>query len=511
MKPMWPHQEEGVDGVVSAHAGGHRRICLTSPTGGGKTRMIAYLAEHWLARGKRVVLYTNRKMLVEQVISDFAEAGLDHGVRAAGHQDQRDKPLQVSSIQTENARVLKRTTGAWELHDAALVLVDECHNQTGKMARTIIDRHVEAGATVVGVTATPIDLAGIYTHLVVAGVTSGLRKCGALVPAVHYGPDEPDLRHVGRVRTGEDLTEKQNVKAIMTPSIFGRVWEWYQKLNPDRRPAILFAPGVAESLWFAEQFHEQGVTACSIDGDNVWVDGELMASDRKARQEVLDGSRRGSIQVICNRFVLREGVNCPWLYHGIFATVFGSLQSYLQSGGRLLRNHDSLDSVVVQDHGGNWWRHGSLNADRQWNLGYSNGMITGMREDRFREKRDREPLRCPQCGMVLAVLTCPCGYQVDPRKKSRPVIQADGSMKEHRGDIYRGRPVSMRPDTFDKWRKMYFRARAGKMTFRQAYSLFNIEHGYFPPKTLPLMPALEYHWYSTAADVPADALNPPKR
>src|SRR5262249_18752567 len=158
----------------------------------------------------------------------------------------------------------------------------------------------------------------------------------------------------------------------------------FERLNPLHRRTILFAPGVPESIWFAEQFVKKGVSAVHIDGENVWVNGTLYESSRTAREDVLAASKEGRIVVLCNRFVLREGIKAPWLVHGILATVFGSLQSYLQAGGRLLRAYPGLESVSLQDHGGNWWRHDSLNADREWRLEDTNTSVAGRREDRMR-------------------------------------------------------------------------------------------------------------------------------
>src|SRR5262249_13670995 len=161
---------------------------------------------------------------------------------------------------------------------------------------------------------------------IVAGTNSELRQCGALVPCQHFGPDEPDLRKFKKLQAGRDLSEADNVAAIMRPGIFGRVWDSFEKINPAHKPSILFAPGVKESVWCAEQFVSRGVSAAHIDGENVWVDGKWYRSSREARGDILAASREGRIVVLCNRFVLREGVNATWLAHGIFATVFGSLQ-----------------------------------------------------------------------------------------------------------------------------------------------------------------------------------------
>ena len=96
----------------------------------------------------------------------------------------------------------------------------------------------------------------------------------------------------------------------------------------------------------------------------MYIDGEEYASDPLKRAEVIDKLRAGDIKVICNRYVMREGIDIPELYHIILATPIGSLSSYVQVVGRALRNHPSLDKVIVQDHAGNFWRHGSANANR---------------------------------------------------------------------------------------------------------------------------------------------------
>jgi DNA repair protein RadD len=502
---LWPHQAKGIADVMSAIVVGHKRILLASPTGMGKTRMVEELARIYLERSLKVAFYTNRRMLVEQASRDMR--GLDHGIRAAMFHDDREKDFQICSMQTQHARRNK-----WDIHAADLVIVDEAHIQSGPAAQKVLAKHRERGAVIVGPTATPIGMADMYDVLIQAGTNSEGRACGALLPCITYGPDEPDMKHA-KTTVGNDFTENDIRKALMaTPqarkAIFARVLHWWQILNPEQKPTILFAPGVAESIWFCEQFREQGIRAAHIDGEECWLDGEFHKSDRGIRDEILEGSKYGTIKVISNRFVLREGINAPWLAHGIAATVFGSLQSFLQSGGRLLRNHDSLDSVTWQDHGGNWHRHGSLNADRIWQLDYTANMITGMRQDAMREKRDPEPIRCSKCSAIrVRGRECPkCGH-VDQRR-SRPVAMTDGSLKEYVGDIYKPRRIAEKPNTAKIWEQCYYRAKASKneMTFRQAEGLFFYENHYYPPRTLKLMPTNDLDWFRKVKDVPKERL-----
>lgn len=90
----------------------------------------------------------------------------------------------------------------------------------------------------------------------------------------------------------------------MRPGVFGRVWEHWQRLNPDRKPTILFGPDVAGSIFFAQQFAAHGVPAAHIDAKQIWVDGEFIESSDENRQELLRKSESGEIVVLCNRFCL---------------------------------------------------------------------------------------------------------------------------------------------------------------------------------------------------------------
>ena len=63
----WPHQITGREDVISAIDSGSKSICLTSPTGGGKTLVMADLCEWAVNRGWRVGVYTNRRLLTQNL------------------------------------------------------------------------------------------------------------------------------------------------------------------------------------------------------------------------------------------------------------------------------------------------------------------------------------------------------------------------------------------------------------------------------------------------------------
>lgn len=505
----WTHQARSVEQVLDAIHNGARRICLTSPTGTGKSRMMRMLVERYLESDLKVIIYTNRKMLLEQTSTVFG--GIDFGVRAAGHTDERWKDLQISSIQTEISRLKNPDKyRGWKLHQADLVIVDEAHVQIGAEVRDILTRHVEDGSPIVGFTATPIDLGQVYDQLIVGCTMSEGRACGALVPAWIYGPDEPDLRRMGVKLKGSEFTEGQAKKALMTTTIFGRVWEWWNRLNPDHGPTIGFAPGVPESLYFAQEFWRRGVSSAHIDGTEVWINGERQYTSQSARDDILAAHREGRIKVIWNRFVMREGIDMPWATHLILATIFGSLSGFLQTAGRGLRSSPGKMLCRIQDHGGNWWRHGSPNADREWFLDYTDAMINGLREEMLRKAgAAKEPVRCPECALILSSRVCQCGYQSNRQTWPRPVVQLDGSLKQIDATLYRKRSIDTRDGAKENWIKCYWRAFKSKngMNFRSAMALYQAENSWqYPDPNWPFMPIETVDFFRKVSEVPRSRL-----
>lgn len=533
----WPHQTDAVAKTLAAFARGVRRVLVTSPTGGGKTTVAADLTRRFWDADKAVSILTQRKLMVEQLERAFRSHGLTPGIRAAGHARSFQARVQISSVQTEWSRVFK--SGEWPMHPADLAIIDEAHLHDNEQGRAFCDRVLAGGGVILGLTATPVALAGMYDELIVAGTPSELHACGALVQAIHYGPDEPDLRKHKKLQQllarGGKVPENEAAKLLgpKVPGLFGRVYGWFKKLNPEKRPTILFGPDVGGSLWFAEKFHENGIGSAHIDGQTAWMNGKLLGG-RESRDQVFEATRTGEVVVLCNRFVLREGIDLPHLSHAIFATVFGELSTYLQSGGRVLRAHPGKPHATVQDHGGNWHRFGSLNADRHWYLDGTEAMYAGLRADQLRAKlcpqcghptggngklcyfcglppRDQEPCRCPGCGAIHRQLIpgrkCSlCGFQFTGFVKSRPVFTVEGELVELAGDIFPPRKVQKRQDTLAKWVTCYFRAKKASQTFSQADALFALENYYHPPRDLPLMPREPADWYRRVKDVPDSEL-----
>lgn len=468
--------------------------------------MFHYMSE----KCKSPILYTDRVMLFNQLAKGLNDRGVRFGCRAAGHEPRLLESTQIAMVQTEISRV---TNGQRTAHNADVVFIDEAHKNSGPTMQGLVQEHrkLNPDCTVLGFTATPLGIGHFYKKLIVAGTNSELRKCGAHIPAHHYGPDEPDTKWISKVKIDDGecgIPNKQRM--AYAQRVFGRVIDNYHRLNPEHRPAVLFAPGVPESLWFAQHLSANGISAAHIDGENVWVDGEQVIKTQEIVDDIRDRCESGDIQIVCNRFVLREGIDWPFLYHGIFATIFGSLTSYIQAGGRLLRSHPSLNHVVIQDHGGNWHRHGSLNANREWSLDQTNALVSSLRMDRLREKQEPEPIQCPKCNAVrMSGPIChECKYQ--HTTKSRMVLQQDGSLREMKGDVYRKRRRARVNDegTQQEWIARVRSTQNSKKPHVRSRSLAQIEVAFardhdwtYPNREWAYMPIQPTDWFRPVCDV----------
>jgi len=452
---LWKHQEDTLIEAKSLAKAGHKRIGLGLPCGAGKTAIMFEIAKSAIAKGKRVAIYSCRRSNTKQIMDSAARNGIKAGVVASEFSTDADPtaPLQICQLQTVAAR-LGNYRHMFPFAD--VVIVDEAHQQTGEQAEKVFNKHVGAGAILLGFTATPVNMGGLYEKLVCKASFDQLLQCNAHLPVMCFGPDRPDLDRLKTSQSGE-FSQQVNIKLNEPKRIFGTVFENWQRLNPEGLSTIGFAPGVKESRYFHEKFVANDVTSAHVDGERVAIatrnssgiieDNEYM-SDASSREAVFEGSRSGDIQIIWNRFVLREAIDLPHVYCCVLACSMGARSTYLQSAGRVLRYHPDLEHVVLIDHGGNIDRHGLPNQEQDWELGDTNRSVHTKRKENLQSQKSadsEEPICCPKCDSYRTHgAECPnCGWK--HKMSIRKVRQLDGTVL-----VKKGRIVKHKPDkTFD--------------------------------------------------------------
>lgn len=529
---LWPPQRRGIEQTIAMLNAG-KDLCLYGPTGSGKTTQASELARWASYHGIGTCFYVNRKLLVGQTLARFQQAGLDVAVRAADYEDQYEPSaiVQICSADTERSRVLS-DKAQWGFHDAGLVIVDESHLQKAETMQKIVKHHRYNGARIVLLTATPVGISHMVDNLVVSGKMKEYRDCRALVPATVKGIEQPDMSKVKRNETGEFILDGKKRK-IYTQAIVANVLDRWKRYNPDARQAMAYWPGVSESVWGTKQFTDIGVPFCHVDATDAvipaWktVGGVRTLVTRRTKltrtiwAEILEQFRAGEICGISSRFKLREGVDVPFAYHAILATPIGSMSSYIQTVGRVLRySPETPDGVLITDHGGNYWRHGSPNADRPWDEWFhlKESHISQMRERGIKDHGEKEPMRCWNCeGEFTHTVkdangdpSCPhCGQVFT--KSQRVVKYEDGSMKTVDGPLLKPTVCRRKSDTEDKWSRIFwgYRKKQVNATFAQMEAYFTHENGYHPARDLPFMPKEKHTWCRVVHKVPFDDLTLP--
>lgn len=482
MNPDYSFQDKALIDIEKARIRRVNRLLATSPTGSGKGNIIARLVDDELDRGGRTIVYSNRRVVIDQISERLVDRGIEFGFRASGKKPNLSLPVQISSIDTERHRSLNKYH-PWEIYNATLVLVDEAHSNKAATARRILDAHEKQGAFIVGLTATPVDLGfkyetedgterRMYDELLVMARQSEMRKAGVLVGCLVYAPNEIDCSDLDVTNSTNDYSSVKvqqrfnNVKW----TVVGSVIETMRELNPELYGIVLFPPGVPESRWFVSQLKEQGISAVHIDADTTSDDRQAAFRDHKD----------GDISVICSYGVIAEGWDAPWARHCVFCRPTISPTVYIQIVGRVLRAYPGKEHAILQDHVGAWWKPGlgSPNQDREWKMEDTNGAIVKTvkeaREfpDDFDKKEEKqEGARCPKCNMILKHrpsegFVCKCGHTF--KRSQRMIIERDGKLVRRIGRATKKKPV--RDDTYF-YRKAVFQAANSGRTVGQTYGL----------------------------------------
>lgn len=534
----WNHQKEGVEQTIKAISNGTKSLCLTAPTGSGKTAMQIALAK-WEAeeRAGQVLCLTNRILLTDQTRRVFEADGLAVGTISASlkHLERDDAPVQIATIQTILAR--RRADPSYWV-ESKLVLADEVHQLASGESADLLNQYKRLGAKVVGTTATPLGVCNVCDELIVAARTRDLQEQNILCFARWFAPCELDTRNLTKTNVDLSLTENEARKTWgplrgndhIRAKIVGNILEHYKRLHPDLTHTLAFAPGVAESLWAANYCQTMGIRALHIDGDDFWVDGKV--HDRKRDGQLFEDSmeawRNGEIPILWNRFVLREGIDEPQIKCILLATPIGSYRSFLQMVGRGLRTHESKDRCTVIDYGGAWWRHGSVNVNVDWESVFHCEDPDILSKNRVMEQRENgEPMGtvCPKCGQVHKAksrfIVCQyCGHTMTLKKISRPIIQADGTLTEVTGEPIKQWKIRRTPEGPDIWKRMFYNGKNKGQTFNQAYQQCWYKtaqlagtatrpafwHAYHLPRDLPNMPVNRFDWHRLISDVPQEDL-----
>ncbi|HEX3595871.1 MAG TPA: DEAD/DEAH box helicase, partial [Polyangiaceae bacterium] len=268
--------------------------------------------------------------------------------------------------------------------------IDEAHRSLADSYLAVIRHYSDAGAVVLGMTATPYradggGLGDVYQALEAVASPRQLIAEGFLIePRVFSAPvgARPDLTGV-RTR-GSDYAEADLAEAMNEQRLVGGIVE-HGKRHAAGVRTVAFAVNVAHSLSIAASFVASGTAAEHLDG----------ATPTRERDAILARLERGETLVVSNCGVLCEGWDMPCVKAAVLARPTKSAGLYLQQAGRILRPFDDTRAVIL-DHAGNALAHGLPQDDRDFSL------------DATQKRSGGGPTKtCPECDTVMPLgLAC---------------------------------------------------------------------------------------------------------
>jgi superfamily II DNA or RNA helicase len=360
------YQQDLIEEVFTAWAGGIKKLLLQLSTGGGKTIIFVAIAQRaaakliaskFIARSERVLVVAHREELILQAAEKLAAVtGIEPGIIKAGYKS-TESFIQVGSIQTLARRK--------SYPEAQLVIVDEAHHASAASYRKLLNAYPEA--LVLGVTATPRREDGygfrdVFDHLICSITTRELISLGhlsdyKLIAGFTYS------QH--KVPQNRDFTKKEleQVACDYKPSEVLKQW---QQFCPGNK-TIIFAVNVSHSKAIALRAVPKAIAR------TFWehyiscehLDGTTPSEERKA---ILERFRNGTTQVLTNCAILTEGFDCPDSEAAIIARPTTSVSLWLQMIGRVLRPSPGKNQAIIIDMSDNWFRLGRPCDNRVWSL-----------------------------------------------------------------------------------------------------------------------------------------------
>lgn len=411
-----PYQLDAVEGLRIKLRDGDKRLILCAPTGAGKTVLAAHLLKQADHKGSYALFLVDRVALVNQTSETLDEYGVGHGVVQGINRRWRPRDnVQVCSVQTLAKRSLPRSPN--------LIIYDEAHC---RYKATLEYMKAHPDAICVGLTATPFTpgMADDWEGMVNVTTTRQLINDGFLIEPKIYIAKSPDDSEFGRNSFGEFSDESAASAGI---KIVGDVVaEWVSKTNEHFGgpvKTIVFSPTVDHGRELCAEFAKAGFNFQQI---------SYLDRDDNERAEKISEFRRPDslIHGLVSCGVLTKGFDVGDVMIGISCKPYRkSLSSHIQEIGRIMRTHPTKTTALWLDHCGNFERF-AVDMYDVWDNGAGDLSSAAKRDTivREREVKNREPMKCGECGGGMRGNVCTaCGWERPARSEIQSVT---GELRE---------------------------------------------------------------------------------
>ena len=374
---------------------GNHSIIVQSPPRSGKTVVMAHIAKSATDKNNKVLFFSHRKEINEQVYKTFENNEVNMDL------------VTIGGVQSLVRKLDK-------LDEPTIILIDEAHHSKASSYKKIIDYFPNAYKLLF--TGTPVRLDGsgfddIAEDIILGKSVKWLQEHGRIALFKYYAPQLIDVSRLKK-RAGEFT--KQSVDETMKTVIYGDVIKHYEKLAKGKQ-AIVYTHSVEASENVSKAFNKAGYNSMAVSGK----------TPREARETAMRAFRNGDLKIMVNCELFTEGIDLPNVDVCIMLRPTQSLSLYLQFAMRALNPREGKTAIII-DHVGNVERFGLPNQDREWSL-------QGIMKKKQTAKIGEPTVRV--CEMCFATFwskerICPeCGYENEPTKQEIELIR-EAELKE---------------------------------------------------------------------------------
>ena len=323
------YQTDQCRGVIDAARKGERRITVCSPTGTGKTEVIAELcrvAKYPLVMAPLVDVMKQTARRLESRLQESVD--IEQGASFAESIEGLRSRIIVGS---RDSLLSRRRFGLRAYDRITLVVVDECHIGMTPRMQHMLEHYEKNGATIVGFSATPYKGKGKALNYwrrpqVVYTLRQALDDCYLVPPKCYLSEAKSfDMSMVDEV-AGE--WNKQQLAAVLTAEHCAQEVSSLVLSTYRRMPSVVYAANVQQAENLTEMFGRYGLAVSLVHSKQ---HPEKRAANMKA---FIDGDS----QIIVNVGILSCGWDHPELMNVYMAAPCKSLSRYEQRIGRGMRS-----------------------------------------------------------------------------------------------------------------------------------------------------------------------------
>jgi len=404
---LYDYQDSGVNEVGTHIQQGNKHILFQLPTGGGKTIIFSSIAKRAEAKGKKVLIFTDREELLNQADKTLTSFDLNCSLIQAGSKfiDHR-KSIFIAMSQTFRRRINQKEWIDFICNDIDLIIIDEAHIQEFNY---IFESGLLDEKIVIGFTATPIRggnmrQLGLDYHVMIRGAeVKDLIGRGYLLNCDLMDLGKIDLTNVKTNSLDGDYNADEVFKKFNTNKVYSGLIKTYKTHTPNEK-MLVFCCNVEHAIKTTIALNENGINSkFVVSGKNP---PKKPKEDAKAgtikkyeedlrkyeyykywvekyggeRTEIIQQFKDNEFPVLVNVDIATKGFDCPDIKVVAIYRATNSLALWLQMLGRGARLCTKIGKThfTVFDFGGNKERLGHYDSNRTWSLWHDTKKVDGI-------------------------------------------------------------------------------------------------------------------------------------